>query len=389
MTRDELLERVWTNHFIHCISDLHFELCESRFEGEAREGLFLSSNGQGDHHAFAWDATGVVALAFDHENGAETEAALPQDQRRPRRWFAAAPAELAPLIDRLLAWGARDGLTTAALWLAVGAKGASSKGHSEQLTAYLGAADPTGLWAELGSISAEHAEIARRLAAGVAKGRQELSEADGRALLTAPMDLAGVVPSVSAVERAVAAFAASGVDWPGGLEAVTRRRSEDPEGGSALIEATFAGDVERVRALLEQGANVDQRAAAKQLPAPFQSGGDTPLTLAAHRGDLTLLGLLLDAGADPNARGYVHTAVAAAANAGHRDACDLLLSRGATVDLGSFFCGALEGGDARVVELALDLGASTAMSPFWAAKLTAIVERSGRTDLLERCRTGA
>jgi hypothetical protein len=88
-------------------------------------------------------------------------------------------------------------------------------------------------------------------------------------------------------------------------------------GESALALAILAGWHQGVEALLERGADV--------------SAGSAPaVVLAAHRGDLRLLGRLEALGAGPHgtARGGVTPLMAAAAE-GHREAVRWLLERGA------------------------------------------------------------
>ena len=63
-----------------------------------------------------------------------------------------------------------------------------------------------------------------------------------------------------------------------------------PDGATALHWAVYRRDLDMTRLLIAAGANVD---AANEL-------GATPLWLAAGEGDAELIGLLLDAGADPN-----------------------------------------------------------------------------------------
>jgi uncharacterized protein len=61
--------------------------------------------------------------------------------------------------------------------------------------------------------------------------------------------------------------------------------------------------------------------------------GDTPLHIAAVNGDVHIIGLLLDAGADIDAHGeYGYTPLQQAVGQGHVDAVRLLLRRGASRD---------------------------------------------------------
>ncbi len=75
--------------------------------------------------------------------------------------------------------------------------------------------------------------------------------------------------------------------WVAGLPAGAQPTSD----GLALIEAARQSDVDRVRALLDTGTDVDSRF----------GDGTTALHWAAHRDHLALVELLLAAGANPNA----------------------------------------------------------------------------------------
>jgi len=62
--------------------------------------------------------------------------------------------------------------------------------------------------------------------------------------------------------------------------------------------------------------------------------GTTPLHIAAIRGDIRIIALLLDAGAEIDARGeYGHTPLNNAVGLGHVEAVRLLLSRGADANI--------------------------------------------------------
>ncbi|MEU1288861.1 ankyrin repeat domain-containing protein [Kitasatospora sp. NPDC005856] len=76
-----------------------------------------------------------------------------------------------------------------------------------------------------------------------------------------------------------------------------KRRDEQLAANQLLMAAVTAGDTERVRRLLAQGAEVDER-------FPIVNGfndAHTPLLVAARDGHTEIVRLLLDAGADVNA----------------------------------------------------------------------------------------
>ena len=120
-----------------------------------------------------------------------------------------------------------------------------------------------------------------------------------------------------------------------------------------LIDAVRAGDIERARALIADGVDVDTSdgdgttalhwaalnddvsaaqaliAAGAQVEASNRFGA-TPLALAAENGSPAFLDLLLDAGADPNAAlPEGETALMTVSRTGRADAARLLLDRGA------------------------------------------------------------
>src|SRR5262249_17959781 len=80
----------------------------------------------------------------------------------------------------------------------------------------------------------------------------------------------------------------------------------------------------RVKALLEKGANVNEK----------DSDGRTPLLLASANGHYPVVKLLLDKGANVNARfsNPPLPALAIAIKQGHRDIAELLLDRGADIN---------------------------------------------------------
>jgi len=97
-----------------------------------------------------------------------------------------------------------------------------------------------------------------------------------------------------------------------------------PDGFTPLTLAAFFKHPDAARLLLERGADVHQRARNEQLKVlPIHSA-------AANRGSVEIVRMLLDAGADVNARqpeGF--RAIDAARQEGHEELEQLLLERGA------------------------------------------------------------
>jgi ankyrin repeat protein len=81
------------------------------------------------------------------------------------------------------------------------------------------------------------------------------------------------------------------------------------EYGTALQAASYHGELNIVTLLLEKGANPNAQGADCVIPRMYTdmvpAGGKygTPLHAALDRGDLKIITLLLDNGADPNAQG--------------------------------------------------------------------------------------
>jgi len=121
---------------------------------------------------------------------------------------------------------------------------------------------------------------------------------------------------------------------------------------TALQLAARLGNIEIIQILLETGANVD---------APPQRYGGTALQYAASRGDTEIVQLLLDAGAAVEAERGRMTALQGAAKGGHCWIVELLLKRKAKVDArsrstakGSPLQLAAKGGHLRTVRLLLN-----------------------------------
>lgn len=139
-----------------------------------------------------------------------------------------------------------------------------------------------------------------------------------------------------------------------------------------LLDAVRKGDLAAVRAALDAGVPVD---------VPFRYER-TALSFAADRGNLEIVRLLLDRGADPNKKDsyYGMTAIRMAANSGQATVVRLLLERGAQAGP-ELLQSAVARGNAEVVAVALEtlkLGAddlSGALAAATEAKKDAIADQ--------------
>ena len=93
---------------------------------------------------------------------------------------------------------------------------------------------------------------------------------------------------------------------------------------TVLMNAVQKNDAAAVRKLIEQGVNVSEA----------DSGGDSPLIMAAYKGYTEITRLLLEAGADVGALdpGMKATALHAAAYAGRVEPARLLIQYGIDID---------------------------------------------------------
>ena len=100
-----------------------------------------------------------------------------------------------------------------------------------------------------------------------------------------------------------------------------RQRQAVQRAGQALLQATEAGDIVQMEALLAQGAEVNGR----------NAHGWTPLHVAAAGGDQAVIALLLKYGADVHAQSHIGTTPLdnATTRGGRKAVIDLLLAHGA------------------------------------------------------------
>jgi len=95
------------------------------------------------------------------------------------------------------------------------------------------------------------------------------------------------------------------------------------EPANLLHEAAAAGDIEQVKSLISQGANLDAR----------DNQGSKPLHHAAVNGHKKVAELLIENGADVNTKhNFGGTALHLAAGRGHKDVVELLIAKGADIN---------------------------------------------------------
>ncbi|MFH0902011.1 MAG: ankyrin repeat domain-containing protein [Pseudomonadota bacterium] len=163
-----------------------------------------------------------------------------------------------------------------------------------------------------------------------------------------------------------------------------------PPSGAELHLAAWEGNVERARQLLDNGTAVAEK----------EQGSEwTPLHRAAMAGHLAVAALLLERGADPNARAsYDMTPLHWASIRGHAEAASVLIQRGARVDAANVY-GMTPLHEARSPEIALVLLASGAnpkavdyrgMTPLHVARNRAVARLllAKGADLLTRANSG-
>ena len=100
-----------------------------------------------------------------------------------------------------------------------------------------------------------------------------------------------------------------------------RQRQAAQRAGQVLLQATEAGDIVQMQALLAKGAEVNAR----------NAHGWTPLHVAAAGGDPAVIALLLQHGADVHAQSHIGTTALdnATTRGGRQAVIDLLLAHGA------------------------------------------------------------
>ncbi|MFC1781686.1 ankyrin repeat domain-containing protein, partial [Planctomycetota bacterium] len=108
------------------------------------------------------------------------------------------------------------------------------------------------------------------------------------------------------------------------IELLRKHGAEDAEPPTnPLHEAAEAGDIEQIKQLISEGAEIDLR----------DNRGNTPLYNAAANGRLEVAELLIENGADVNAG----TPLQAACESGNKELAELLIDKGADVNAKNIF----------------------------------------------------
>ncbi|MGZ7073671.1 MAG: ankyrin repeat domain-containing protein, partial [Candidatus Angelobacter sp.] len=157
-------------------------------------------------------------------------------------------------------------------------------------------------------------------------------------------------------------------------------KAQDEAGGAALLRAVGQGHLEVAEILLENGANPDAR-----------RWGATALSSASSSGRLDIVQLLLAKGANPNPRGeHVDTPLSAAARAGRVEVARVLLEKGADPNQEGFSGTALrdaaERGQLEVLKLLLEKGADPNLRSaelWWTATALLAASHEGHVEVVK------
>ncbi|HEX6718877.1 MAG TPA: ankyrin repeat domain-containing protein [Pyrinomonadaceae bacterium] len=153
------------------------------------------------------------------------------------------------------------------------------------------------------------------------------------------------------------------------------RRAPNPGVRDTLLfRACSTGDIEQIRALLNDGANSNAR----------EQQGETPLMYAAVENRTEVISLLIDHNAEVNAVSLnSETALSRAVGMSRLGAVNVLLDRGANIELGHPLIYAAGLGDTRMVTLLLHRGANVdAANTVGDTALLAAVSRRASIDTI-------
>jgi len=150
-----------------------------------------------------------------------------------------------------------------------------------------------------------------------------------------------------------------------------------------LIEAIENGNLKAAQSALRNGADVNKMG--------YESPNRTPLMIAAEEGKENLVKLLVEYGADVNAKDhYGDTALMLAANAGHLNVVEFLVEHGANVNAvaaGYIYAGstaliyASEKGQVNVVKYLIKHGANINAKNKNGDTALSLAENNGHTEV--------
>ncbi|MBW2736236.1 MAG: ankyrin repeat domain-containing protein [Deltaproteobacteria bacterium] len=351
LTQARLKARARLHHVLHGISHLHYPgTAVVEWSGDDTAGSFYFDDLSGDRIVMAWNAAGLVGLAFDHES---ERSQYGEDERTPLKRLADLPSTL-----RSLAQDAAEDLedlVTAGLWVdddeaahlsdEISSDSVSAHGLErflrfgmEPREAVFGETGQN--WAELSSLNPDQLELALSLAERCDAGPQRITPADASIMLASPDDGGCSEVTLTAAEECQALLAQLGIEWDVPTTEIKalqhakddrrqRRISANISGSTAaLFEAARNGNIDRVEACLSDGADINARTIEDQFE--YTPQGDTPLVQAIKAGHTDCAVVLIKAGAahdDANSHGQ--TALYWAASKGHGGVARKLLDLGA------------------------------------------------------------
>ena len=150
-----------------------------------------------------------------------------------------------------------------------------------------------------------------------------------------------------------------------------------------LIEAIENGNLKAAQSALRNGAEVNKMGC--------ESPNRTPLMIAAYEGKANLAKLLVEYGADVNAKDHLgDTALMWAANSGHLNVVEFLVEHGANVNaaaIGPIYAGstaliyASERGHVKVVKFLIKHGANIIAKNKNGDTALSIAENNGHTEV--------